>query len=275
MSTSTLGVISHKGKNFDSVVSRSVQTDEFVSNSATLSNGEVRLPNGTAAAPSLTFTSDTNTGLFRSAADALGITTGGTERVTVTGASTTVASSQILAPSGLGTAPGYGFSGDPDTGLSLSGAANILLSLAGTDTIDISAAATDILQGNLSVASGNVIVNSATNTLVYAGSGTVSQGTSNTTAVTLDTHSGTITMFVAVPASASQTFTVNNSVVAATSLIFLQLEGAVGITSNDIVLKVVLASKGAGSFDITVINNDGAQPTAGRPIISFFVVNTV
>ena len=43
----------------------------------------ISLANGTAAAPSLHFSSDTNTGLFRSAADSLAITTAGTPRVTV------------------------------------------------------------------------------------------------------------------------------------------------------------------------------------------------
>ncbi len=43
----------------------------------------ISLANGSAAAPSLHFGSDTNTGLFRSAADQLAITTGGTQRVTV------------------------------------------------------------------------------------------------------------------------------------------------------------------------------------------------
>jgi hypothetical protein len=36
---------------------------------------------GTAAAPSITFTGDTNTGIYQSAADTVGITTGGTERI--------------------------------------------------------------------------------------------------------------------------------------------------------------------------------------------------
>ena len=43
----------------------------------------ISLANGTAAAPSLHFGSDTNTGLFRSAADELAVTTAGTQRVTV------------------------------------------------------------------------------------------------------------------------------------------------------------------------------------------------
>ena len=41
------------------------------------------LPNGTVSAPSLTFTNDTNTGLYRIGADNLGFSTGGTERLRI------------------------------------------------------------------------------------------------------------------------------------------------------------------------------------------------
>lgn len=45
---------------------------------------ELKLANGTAAAPSATFASDTNTGIYRSAADQVGVTTGGTGQVIFT-----------------------------------------------------------------------------------------------------------------------------------------------------------------------------------------------
>jgi hypothetical protein len=45
--------------------------------------------NGSASAPSFAFTSDTNTGIFRSAADTIGFTTGGTKSLTIAGATTT------------------------------------------------------------------------------------------------------------------------------------------------------------------------------------------
>ena len=45
----------------------------------------VTLPAGDAETPSLRFTGDTNTGLFSTDPDRLGLTTGGSERVTITG----------------------------------------------------------------------------------------------------------------------------------------------------------------------------------------------
>jgi len=43
----------------------------------------VSVENGTAAAPSVTFSSDTDTGVFRSSANTIGLSAGGTERATV------------------------------------------------------------------------------------------------------------------------------------------------------------------------------------------------
>ena len=45
--------------------------------------GVISLPDGSAAAPSLTNTGDSNTGLYWSAADELSITTGGVQRAVV------------------------------------------------------------------------------------------------------------------------------------------------------------------------------------------------
>ncbi len=55
----------------------------WVSQAPAAPSGTFSLDNGSAAAPSLFFTSDTNTGIFRSAADNVGITTGGVLRVEV------------------------------------------------------------------------------------------------------------------------------------------------------------------------------------------------
>lgn len=56
----------------------------YIGNAAQLqvTNGQVIVPDGTAAAPALTFASDTNTGLYRSGAGALSVATGGAVRGT-------------------------------------------------------------------------------------------------------------------------------------------------------------------------------------------------
>lgn len=49
----------------------------------TLSSGALLVPDGTASAPAVTFTSDTNTGIYSAGADIVGLATAGSNRVTV------------------------------------------------------------------------------------------------------------------------------------------------------------------------------------------------
>jgi hypothetical protein len=79
-------------------------------------NGRVRGVDGTAALPTYTFLNDANTGIFSAAADDLGFSVGGTQRLDI---STTAVTSTLpyLAPDGTAGAPAYSFSGDTDNGL--------------------------------------------------------------------------------------------------------------------------------------------------------------
>lgn len=115
----------------------------WVSTAPTSGGGTVSLNDGTAASPSLNFTSDTNTGVYRVGADQVGITAGGTNRVTVStsAVTTTVA---VVGPSGLGTStPVYTFSGDTTTGMAYLGAGSVRF----------------ISSGNLAFGYGTAIVN--------------------------------------------------------------------------------------------------------------------
>lgn len=59
--------------------------------------GTTTFGNGSAAAPSVTFTSDTDTGLYRIGANSLGVAAGGSNRVTVSDAAFTVSSGGTVA----------------------------------------------------------------------------------------------------------------------------------------------------------------------------------
>lgn len=90
-------------------------------------NGTVRtiaavheFANGSNSAPSVTFNSDPNTGIYNVGADQLGITTNSTLRVTVN-TTNVVSTLPTLLPDGTNTAPAYAFSNQNDTGMYLAG----------------------------------------------------------------------------------------------------------------------------------------------------------
>lgn len=101
---------------------------------------DIALSNGTAAAPSLSFTSDTDTGLYRVGANDLGITVGGTLRVDIS--STLVTSTlPIVYPVGSAAAPSLYFTGDTNSGLYWIGADTLGFTTNGVLAMSISAAA--------------------------------------------------------------------------------------------------------------------------------------
>jgi hypothetical protein len=97
--------------------------------------------------------------------------------------------------------------------------------------------------------------------------GTVTQGTSRTTGVTLNKTNGAITMFTAAGSMIAATFTVTNSTVAATDTIILNQKSG----TNLYVLLVTAVA--AGSFNITFYTTGGVASDA--PVINFSVIKAV
>ena len=108
--------------------------------------------------------------------------------------------------------------------------------------------------------------NSFTNALGYTtgGGGTVTQGTSRTTGVTLNNPSGAITLFSAAGSTTAATFTVTNSTVAATDVIILNQKS--GTDLYDLMVTAVAA----GSFNITFRTTGGT--TTETPVFNFAVI---
>ena len=105
-------------------------------------------------------------------------------------------------------------------------------------------------------------------TLDVQDGGTVTQATSKSTGVTLNTHSGQITMDNASLAGAAEVaFTVTNSVVAATDCIIVNLASA--DTPGEHV--VTVAAVASGSFDIMVGNMSGSATTDAL-VVNFVVI---
>lgn len=103
--------------------------------------GSIKFQDGTALAPSITFASDTDTGLFRQGTNSISITTGGTERLrigdteinayeTFKGTDLSM-TGQILGKDGSNISVSFGLASDPSTGFYRSGAATIGVSSNG------------------------------------------------------------------------------------------------------------------------------------------------
>lgn len=104
--------------------------------------------------------------------------------------------------------------------------------------------------------------------LTISDGGTVTQATSATTGVTLNTTTGQITTVTQnIAAGGEVTFTVTNSVVAATSVVVCSIaSGSVGGTSIAAVSAIA-----AGSFDITITNLHASTAETGTLVINFAV----
>ena len=116
--------------------------------------------------------------------------------------------------------------------------------------------------------SGNSTVTSAAGLGYGTGAGgTVTQGTSRTTGVTLNKPTGAITMFSALGSAIAATFTVTNSLVAATDTIILNQQSG---TNLYVLLVTAIA---AGSFNITFYTTGGVATDA--PVINFSLIKGV
>lgn len=106
------------------------------------------------------------------------------------------------------------------------------------------------------------------------GGGTVTQTTNRATGVTINALSGSITTdTTSLAAEASAAFTVTNSAVAIGDVVVVsQRSGANGGATD-----VYVSTVAAGSFAITVMNNNVAAGTAetGAIVINFAVIKAV
>ncbi len=106
----------------------------------------LRFPDGSASSPSLTFTVDTNTGLYRIGSDNIGVSTGGTLRFDVSTTAVTSTLAIVLPVGAVGT-PSLTFTGDTTSGLYRIGANNVGVALNGALEYDLSTTVLN-LKGN-------------------------------------------------------------------------------------------------------------------------------
>jgi len=89
---------------------------------------EIGFSAGSAAAPSVTFSADNNTGMYNATANSIGFSTGASVRRTISGTTETTTLPQRAA-SAAASAPAYSFTSDTDTGMYLNGAGNLAFSV--------------------------------------------------------------------------------------------------------------------------------------------------
>jgi hypothetical protein len=120
-----------------------------------------------------------------------------------------------------------------------------------------------------SLTATGAIVSTGTAGIGYAtgAGGTVTQGSSRTTGVTINKRCGAITMFSAAGSATAATFTVTNSTVGANDVIILNQ--ASGTNLYDLLVTAVTA----GSFNITFLTTGGTATDA--PVINFAVIDGV
>jgi hypothetical protein len=144
--------------------------------------------------------------------------------------------------------------------LAVTGAATL------SNTLAVTGATT--LSSTLTVSGGNALVTSAAGLGYGTGAGgSVTQSSSRTTGVTLNKSTGSITMVSAAGSTTAATFTVSNTLVAATDVIILNQKS--GTNLYDLLVTAVAA----GSFNITFRTTSGTATDA--PVINFAIIKGV
>ena len=134
------------------------------------------------------------------------------------------------------------------------------------DGITVTAGGITVTAGGIGVTAGNIDISAGT--LNIQDGGTVIQGTDKTTGVTLNTHTGQITMNAASLAAAAEVvFVVTNSKVAAPDVVIIN-HGSVGASDDDYFVGIGAIS--AGSFSVVVSNLSGGS--LSEAIVLNFVI---
>ena len=126
---------------------------------------------------------------------------------------------------------------------------------------------------DVNIKSGSLVIDTATEGIVHKGSGTVTQATNHTTAVTINATSGVIQLAaVALAAANNAEFTVTNSAVQADSVIILTVLDE--NTTNNAQLTACTHTIAGGSFKISVFNPAATGSTSATASkIHFLIIN--
>ena len=145
--------------------------------------GFLGLDDGTASAPSLYFTDDTNTGMYRISADTIGLAAGGVLSLTI-GTAAVVSALPAQMPAGSAAAPSLRFTAE-QTGAYLVSANVLGLTIAGTQKAQLTATQFELLSGVAYAIDGNQVVGArATGWVAFTGAATTDHSSINTGTIT-------------------------------------------------------------------------------------------
>ncbi len=113
--------------------------------------GQQQVPLGSVGAPSYSFLTDTNTGIYSGAADTISFTTNGVARSLINNSGTQILSGQLFLPTGSAAAPSMTFTGDTNTGIYRSAADTINIATNGISRLQIDSTGAVLIPGNLTV----------------------------------------------------------------------------------------------------------------------------
>ena len=221
--------------------------------------GNIRFTNNAAPTIKPTATTSTNVGMA----------------VTIEGGSSASGAAGHLNLTG-GTASGTAvggsviLTGGQDTGGANNGTIQLKTYTGGTATAGLTVGS----EGqDVTVDTGNLVITGAAKGIVHTGSGTVTQDTDHTTAVTINATSGVITLAaVALAATTNAEFTVTNSTVQADSVILVTMQDE--NTTDNKQLACAIHTVAGGSFKISIINPHSATATSATASkIHFLVIN--
>lgn len=156
----------------------------------------------------------------------------------------------FLAAAGAAATPSYAFNSSQTTGLFRQAADSIGVAIAGAEGFRLSASGFLVGTGGLGFLTG------------VGRGGAVTQITSRTTGVTLNTPCGEITLFTAAGSATPASFVVTNSSMVAVDNVLLNIKS--GATN---VYTFSISGKAAGSFTVTFWTTGGTA--SDTPVISY------
>jgi hypothetical protein len=251
--------------------------------------GTLAHPLGAAATPSITFTGDTNTGIYSPAADQVAISTGGTVRLT---SSTTAISSAlpIDVPLASAATPSLTFTGDPNTGIFSPGADTLAITTAGTNRLHITSGGLvgigasspstklEVSDGSITAgSSGDVLIGRNSLSFPSPGAGYFKLGTNN-----LDGSNGGLSIFtlasdsfqervrvdslgrVGIGVTPSQLLHINST---GTSAILRVSSGSAGVNTSTSSIQLSSSFSGSGVEGTAQINANA--PAGGQSELAF------